>query len=430
MLKKLTIRNFKAIEDLTIEFTPITILIGENSCGKSTVLQVLDFLRSVATRDIHEYLNEKGWAFSDLKTKSNTGINKSIEFVSEYEFENDTNIDKVIWQIFIDIKDGKYNIRELISINDKGIIAYSTIPLVDDTLIVPETPNPFKTLKLESSLLKIMDMSSIDDYFMGHTFYGKKDYKSIIPLKEFLSVSINFELLSPDRLRSGKKLPYSKCIGAGGEALSYFIHKMKEQERCQLNKIVSDLIGSNVEIQTFDQGSRVELTLVVKKTDETMYIDSEHISDGLLRIIAYAAITMDTMHQSVHNDDVYVAEPKEKYISGDVSLSNGIILLDEIENGINPYLTEKILLMLRNYSKENRKQVVLTTHSPVILNDFDQKEIIFMWKEKNGSVHAKKFFETEEMKDTLEFLNPGEVWLNYSKDDLIEKMNGNTMENN
>ena len=52
MLKKLTIRNFKAIHDMTIAFSPLTVLIGENAAGKSTVLQAIDFLRSAASRDI------------------------------------------------------------------------------------------------------------------------------------------------------------------------------------------------------------------------------------------------------------------------------------------------------------------------------------------------------------------------------------------
>ena len=56
MLKKLRVKNFKAALDMEIQFTPLTMLIGGNSCGKSTVLQALDFLRSIATRDIDEYL--------------------------------------------------------------------------------------------------------------------------------------------------------------------------------------------------------------------------------------------------------------------------------------------------------------------------------------------------------------------------------------
>jgi predicted ATPase len=70
MLKKLMIKNFKAIQNMTIEFTPLTVLIGGNSCGKSTVLQALDFLRSAAARDIPEYLREKGWTFEEIKLGS------------------------------------------------------------------------------------------------------------------------------------------------------------------------------------------------------------------------------------------------------------------------------------------------------------------------------------------------------------------------
>ena len=43
MIKKLTVKNFKVISNLSIDFTPLTVLIGENSCGKSTILQALDF---------------------------------------------------------------------------------------------------------------------------------------------------------------------------------------------------------------------------------------------------------------------------------------------------------------------------------------------------------------------------------------------------
>ena len=413
MLKKLTIRNFKAIEDLTIEFTPLTVLIGENGCGKSTVLQALDFLAAMAFRDIPEYLREKGWDFHNLKSLCCGLDEKPIEFISEWYFLVNGEPQTIKWELSVAViandngsQNGKYIIKEKIIRQADGSVI----------LVYPENSDTKNKFTLSLGQLNIQ--SSALKYAAGTSW----NTDEIDKLSFFLSQSANFELLSPDRLRKGKKLPYSKCIGAGGEALSYFIHKMKEPEKTKLNKMVSDLIGLNVEIQTFDQGSRVEMTLVVKNTDETMYIESEHISDGLLRIIAFAAITMDTIHQSVHSDDLYVAEPKEKYISGDMSISNGIILLDEIEDGINPYMTEKILLLLRNHAKKAEKQIIVTTHSPVILNDFDPKEIIFMWKEKDGSVHAKKLFDTEEMKELLEALNPGEVWLNLEKEEIIERL--------
>jgi predicted ATPase len=95
--------------------------------------------------------------------------------------------------------------------------------------------------------------------------------------------------------------------------------------------------------------------------------------------------------------------------------------LDEIENGINPYLTEKIILLLRGLL-EKGEQLILTTHSPVMLNDFKPEEIVFLWKDENGAVHSKEMFSTEEMKSLLEALNPGEVWINLEKDDILERL--------
>jgi AAA15 family ATPase/GTPase len=100
---------------------------------------------------------------------------------------------------------------------------------------------------------------------------------------------------------------------------------------------------------------------------------------------------------------------------------DGIVLLDEIENGINPYLTGSISGLLNDLTKTSRCQVILTTHSPVVLNDFKLEEIVFLWKDKNSSVHSKKFFDTEERRKALDFLNPGEIWENYGKNAILNK---------
>ncbi|MEI8102817.1 MAG: AAA family ATPase [Chlorobium sp.] len=48
MIKAITIENFKGIsEPVRIEFKPITLLFGANSCGKSSIIQALHYLREV-----------------------------------------------------------------------------------------------------------------------------------------------------------------------------------------------------------------------------------------------------------------------------------------------------------------------------------------------------------------------------------------------
>jgi len=88
---------------MTIELTPLTVLIGENSSGKSTVLQAIDFLASMAFRDIPEYLREKDWDFSSLKSQFKGMNEKPIEFITEWNFLTYGKNELLKWEISVDI---------------------------------------------------------------------------------------------------------------------------------------------------------------------------------------------------------------------------------------------------------------------------------------------------------------------------------------
>ncbi|MEK7734873.1 MAG: AAA family ATPase, partial [Pseudomonadota bacterium] len=45
MLKSLRVQHFKSLADVFVEFSPITILVGQNGSGKSNVVDALRFLR-------------------------------------------------------------------------------------------------------------------------------------------------------------------------------------------------------------------------------------------------------------------------------------------------------------------------------------------------------------------------------------------------
>jgi len=72
MIKTLYIDNFKILNDFRLNFEPVTVLIGENSVGKSTVLQALELLsyftqgKKYGTLD--NYLLNNGWAVKDIKS--------------------------------------------------------------------------------------------------------------------------------------------------------------------------------------------------------------------------------------------------------------------------------------------------------------------------------------------------------------------------
>ena len=51
MLKSIRLKNFKLHADTSIEATPITVLIGPNNTGKSSIFQALLLLRQAASRN-------------------------------------------------------------------------------------------------------------------------------------------------------------------------------------------------------------------------------------------------------------------------------------------------------------------------------------------------------------------------------------------
>lgn len=54
MLKSIRLKNFKLHEDTQIEAAPITVFIGPNNSGKSSIFQALLALRQAAARGVNE----------------------------------------------------------------------------------------------------------------------------------------------------------------------------------------------------------------------------------------------------------------------------------------------------------------------------------------------------------------------------------------
>jgi predicted ATPase len=136
---------------------------------------------------------------------------------------------------------------------------------------------------------------------------------------------------------------------------------------------------------------------IFRGMDKPVKIRSMHSSDGILRMVAIAALA-------------------------EMDKDTGVILLDEIEDGINPYLAARIVTDLKEISEKKQRQVVVTTHSSVVLDYFPAESVVFLWRDKQGTVKSSSLFENEEVKASLEYMYPGEVWINMDEEEIIKKL--------
>lgn len=77
------------------------------------------------------------------------------------------------------------------------------------------------------------------------------------------------------------------------------------------------------------------------------------------------------------------------HISRDISkLRNALILIDEIEAGLHPYTQQQVMLELQRLALRNDLQIIVTSHSPVVLESVPVEGRIFL--ERNDSNVAVK----------------------------------------
>jgi predicted ATPase len=129
-------------------------------------------------------------------------------------------------------------------------------------------------------------------------------------------------------------------------------------------------------------------------------IDSLHLSDGMLRILAILSQSLTT---------------------------ESILIFDEIEDGINQEFVEKLVDTLLN----SHHQTIVATHSPLLLNYLDdtiaKESILFVYKAQDGSTQMENFFEViakhQQISDhEYDLFGPGEIMQRVNLLELTQKL--------
>jgi predicted ATPase len=77
-----------------------------------------------------------------------------------------------------------------------------------------------------------------------------------------------------------------------------------------------------------------------------------------------------------------------------------LVIIEEPERNIHPYLISKVVNMMKDASK--KKQIVITTHNPEILKHADLNDILLISRDKDGFSTISRPIEKEEIKKFLE----------------------------
>jgi len=365
MIKSIWIDNFKSLVDFELEFAKFNCLVGLNGSGKSTVLQALDFLSSLMMGNLEEWLKKRHWESADLNSKLTKKSNIDFSVVLEHP-----DWGEIIWS-------GSFNRKALNCTQETVKFASNNLLRVEDGYcsIAQHWVNDVPFIRFDiifeyqGSILSQLKENQLNELLQD--------------LKTFVSQIESLDMLSPELLRSRTKTAEGK-LGLGGEKLSAFIHESGKQGKEKLRRLLADVYGQlkSVETRSLRSGWK-QLEITEQFGDHKLKSTARHVNDGMLRMMA---------------------------ILTQLESDNDLLLFDEIENGINPELIE---YLIDHLVKARHKQVLVTTHSPMILNfledDVAKEGVIYLYKNSQGMTRSVKLFDIPSMAKKLQFMGPGEA---------------------
>lgn len=372
MITGIEIVNFKALKDFCISKLPkLVCLIGMNGAGKSSLLQALDFVASSFFGGEHF----RDWKSDDI-------LNKQAEKSSSVCFTLDLLLKggkKVSWRGEFSIQEWRYS-KEWVKDEDGC-----------ELLCFDGAHLKLATIEHEIDLQ--------DSAHKGSVFSTRKFEHDVVlrEVKEEIMMLKSLELLSPEELRRSSRTVDE--ISLGGAGLPGFIESLRKREK-RFTALLNELRRFYPQLHAIKSNKPGPGWFgfdVLEKYEKMYTTGMKHINDGFLRILA---------------------------IVSQAFTEKRIILLDEIENGINQELIETLVDFL--VTGFGDKQVFITTHSALILNylndEIVQDGVVFLYRDKCGSTRGVKFFELEEVREKFTYLNAGQVMADTNLLELSERL--------
>ena len=413
MIRKLYVDNFKSLNNFEIALNPATFIIGANASGKSTVLNAIAFLKYCCIESANAYLEKHQLTVSDICSKFSK--KRTISFAVVFDF----NDKEVLWNIeFTANKTGNSlvlssekvskapyggaNASGLQGARGKETLLYYSSDRIMGNGAVNDSSGHSLARNTKSyrfnELARVREEIIRGEYNHSHLSIISKDscreYPELYAIKEFFDATESFDVLSPKDMRASAH-GYTNSIGRYGEKLATFIKGLDHEERRELVNTMKTIFPDIKDIKSVVRGRPGWAYLEVDEnySSQNVSISSRNVSDGIIRLIALFSM---------------------KYHKN----NGGVMLLDEIENGINCEIMERLLISFQENGLRNGQQFIATTHNTVLLDYVDPDNIRYLLRDKQGNAIAYNPFSHSLLKEKLDYMYPGEIILNTPNEEL------------
>jgi predicted ATPase len=375
-LTSLRVKNYRCLEDLTLRVEGVNVFFGPNGSGKSTILDTIWFFRDCAIRGVETASGNRSHGIGLLWDRAEDGEQLSVTLGTE----------TVEYELRFGLSAGRIE--------------------------------PFAGERLQSLTTGTTCINRPVGSDKASLFNSAVRQQPVLELREPDKLSLGLYLDFNPGDRESADLERMLRFVRYYHSRSFFLYRLKVQ-------------GSEVghETKLWERGEN--LWSVLRNLHDRRRIDGRF--DTIMRYMRESFPSFDGLRlEQTGPTTVYAhfqekGKSKEIYASGvsdghlqqllmlTALFSEGsdrpaVLLFDEPEVSLHPWPLAVLAKAAQEAAERWNKQVLIATHSPVLLSQFDVRHILAT-SVADGRTHLKRLSEMEEIKDLLEEYATGSLYM-------------------
>ncbi|MDX2524094.1 AAA family ATPase [Streptomyces europaeiscabiei] len=384
-------RNFRTLTDTKLPLGPLTVMVGPNAAGKSNVLHALEFLGDVTRKGIEPALEERG-GFDALAFRGGRSPMSKITIGVEG-----------IWSDFAseEAPDGyelSVSQRRLPEPRHREHVLYR-----QERFTQHPRPNAESSAELTSTACVINSPSETGSEDVRVTVgrmvsalhqnqivpwpEGGSSAQAISEVSHHLS---RIRVFDPDVRAARRPSPISESgrhLKGDASNLADFLLGLQEHgDAWEL--LLEDIRSAVPQIRNIHMSLLPGSGLVEVELEENRLRGRTRLADaswGTVRALCMLAVIHD---------------PEPPLLT----------CIEEIDHGLHPHVLSLLALRLREAS--TRGQFLVTTHSPVLVNDLEPEELIVCERLASGASHipARSLEDIQRVVEKSEYEPLGDLW--------------------
>ncbi len=390
MLRSFTIQNFKCLRHVTVKLEPFTVLIGPNDSGKSSILDALRLIGQTFVRPLSEVF---------------TGQNRAGALTWQQEVAAD-----VRWQLLFERGNESFVYKySMPSGAERGVSGrggffergHDPRNLLEPRLSLEYDSEGGVPFAHQSSSAETLLRSILAEKAQT----GLEFRREIEPFTTVFADIPRYRL-DPDALRQAAVPQPDAVLSSSGDNLVGVLDRLiSGPDRSAIVNLERELHAAiptlrGIALRTADgkTGAKSLEFVLAGSRKSPVTIPCAHASDGAMLLTAFLALA-------------YSEQP-------------GVLLIEEPENGLHPSRLKAVVEMLRKLSTgevgTQPRQVILTTHSPLLLNFARPEEVRIVRRDTEKGTQVTPLKAVPDIDKLLAEFGVGELWYLLGEDALVE----------